>query len=104
MMTNGDGRMHPGGDDADDKVVVDPLELAVPPPGGKPAAVRPAEPRHGLARGTREHVSVSADPARVPIPAPPLLTGPAAPPRGLARDPVAVLRAWPHSTAPNPPP
>lgn len=83
--------MTASGSDPDDKVIVDPAGLE---PGGHGcSAGRPDEPRAGLARGTRDHL---------PCPQPAAeghssRSGPHAP----ERDPVAVLRAWPHSTGPH---
>lgn len=88
-----DGSVGVTGNDADDKVVVDPalLEEAAAS-GARAAASQPEEPR-AFARGTRDHVQCPHSP-------PPILArGPA--PRPLERDPIAVLRTWPHSTVPH---
>jgi hypothetical protein len=81
---------------ADDKVVIDPvlLEEAVAP-RARAIATRAEEPR-AFARGTRDRV-------HCPNSLPPVPRRSAGPPE-LERDPVAVLRAWPHSTVRNDPP
>jgi hypothetical protein len=79
------------GNDPEDKVIVDMAALeATDAPGPRATTGRADEPRPALARGTR---------ARVQVP-----RGAASAERNqglreLERDPVAVLRAWPHSTA-----
>jgi hypothetical protein len=85
-----DGGIGVNGKDADDKVVVDPVELE---PAGSPTARAPPgrtdETRSALARGTREHV---------PFPHSPVASASRSEgPCDLERDPIAVLRAWPHS-------
>jgi hypothetical protein len=77
------------GNDADDKVVVDPGLLEEAAASHALAMSRNDEVRGPLARGTRDRVAVPAGPANA---------APGAGPRDLERDPAAVLRAWPHST------
>lgn len=82
--------MNPSGNDPDDKVVVDTTELEPPGRPGSRVAKGPGEqPEVVRARGTREQLPVSSG------------SGASAPPphgpRDLTRDPIEVLRAWPHS-------
>ncbi|MGH2901959.1 MAG: hypothetical protein ACRDMZ_25010 [Solirubrobacteraceae bacterium] len=77
------------GKDTNDKVVVDPALLEEAAASTPRVTVRADEPR-AFARGTRDRVTVPS--------APPPGSARGAGPRDLERDPVAVLRAWPHST------
>jgi len=88
-----DGRHGVSCKDTDEKVVVDPalLEEAAAPTAR--VTIRAEEPRV-FARGTRDRVTVPSAPSAAPSPAPARGAGP----RDLERDPVAVFRAWPHST------
>ncbi len=91
--------MNASGTDSGDKVVVDPADLEIPAPRSFQPAIGRAEQPRGIAKGTREQVAVG-----YPIPA---ITTPIRGPRDLGRDPVQVLRTWPHSKlgpeAPPPP-
>jgi hypothetical protein len=80
------------GNDANDKVVVDPRLLEeVAASHARATMPRIEEVRGPLARGTRDRVAIP------PAPAPSVARGGG--PRDLERDPAAVLRAWPHSTS-----
>jgi hypothetical protein len=84
-----DGRHGMSCKDTNDKVVVDPALLEEAAASTTRGTVRADEPR-AFARGTRDRVTVPA----APSPGSPRGAGP----RDLERDPVAVLRAWPHLT------
>src|SRR4051812_42367964 len=84
--------MNSSGDDFDGKTVAEPGELET---SGQSRSyltvVRGDEPRGVLAKGTREHPTVTRDPDPIAVRS-----------RGTReltceRDPVEVLRMWPHS-------
>jgi hypothetical protein len=85
-----DGGHCVSGNDLEDKVIVDMAALeAADTPAPRATTGRADESRHALARGTRARVQV-----------PRSATASAERNQGLReleRDPVAVLRAWPHS-------
>lgn len=82
--------MSSSGSDPEDKVVADPVELELSDrSGGRPAKGFADASGVVRARGTREQLPVGSTPA------PRVEQAQAA--RDLERDPIEVLRAWPHS-------
>jgi hypothetical protein len=101
--------MTPSSDDPDDKVVLEPVELEPTQPRARPAVAPCDESGLALGKGTREQLPLPRAPVvRVDPTAPRDPPGSPGGPRARAagtreldreRDPVAVLRMWPHSSA-----